>query len=241
MADGSPPLSRGPNAAPPALHAQMLVLWLSPAFPVGAFAFSHGLERLAQSGEVSGRDDLVAWVRDLASHGSLRNDLIVMAQARRAVLAADMARLDAIAELASALQPSSERRLETLTQGGAFAATISAAWPSPATAHLQTAHDGAIAYPVAVGAATADHSIALEPALAAYACAFASNLVSAAIRLGIIGQFDGQRVLADLIADLARAATAASAATLDDLGSAVFLSDIASMEHETQYTRLFRS
>jgi urease accessory protein len=66
-------------------------------------------------------------------------------------------------------------------------------------------------------------------------------LVSAAVRLGPIGQTDGQRILAALMPTIRETAKRASDSTLDDLGSAAFRSDLASLRHETQYTRLFRS
>lgn len=218
-----------------------LFIWLSPAFPTGGFAFSHGLERLAEAGVVGDRASLTGWLRDLSHMGSLRNDLIVLTQAWRAAESGRSGVLDEVAELAFALAPTAERRLETSTQGNAFAMAVDAAWSSPSVRHLQQRHAGRIAYPVAVGAAAGDRAVDLAATLLAYAIAFAGNLVSAAIRLGIIGQFDGQRVLADLVSGLRHAAEAALTATLDDLGGAMLLGDIASMEHETQYTRLFRS
>lgn len=235
MADGS---SAFPASA--TMPAELLI-WLSPAFPVGAFAFSHGLERLAEASAVRDRHTLGDWLDDLSSRGSLRNDLILLARAWRAARVADHAGLDDVAELAAAMCPTPERQLETLTQGGGFAAAILAAWDCASVRGLQERHRARIAYPVAVGAATADRGVALEATLQAFAVAFATNIVSAAIRLGVIGQFDGQRVLAAALPALRRAATLAATSTLADLGGAMFASDIASLEHETQYTRLFRS
>jgi urease accessory protein len=216
-----------------------LFLWLSPAFPVGGFAFSHGLEKLVEDGIVSDRASLGAWLTDLATSGSLRNDLLLLAEAWRAGQAQDTARLIAVAELAAALQPGAERQLETLTQGRGFGAACTAAWEVPSLALL--AQSNRLAYPIAVGAAAADRNIPLAPTLDAYALGFCSNLMSAAIRLSVIGQFDGQRVLADLLPILKAAALDAASGTLDDLGGACFASDLASLAHETQHVRLFRS
>lgn len=218
-----------------------LLIWLSPAFPTGGFAFSHGLERLVETGIVGDRAALTQWLRDLALMGSLRNDLILVATCWRAVATHDCDVLNETAELAVALAPSAERRIETLTQGGGFAAAIDAAWSCPSIRQLLTRRAGAIALPVAVGVATADRAIDIAATLHAYAIGFATNLVSAAIRLSVIGQFDAQRVLAELLPDLEKAADVALHSTLDDLGGAMFLADIASMQHETQHTRLFRS
>jgi urease accessory protein len=221
---------------PPAIDPRLLV-WLSPSFPVGAFAYSHGLELAADRGWVRNRSDLAAWLTDLVTLGSLRNDLVLLAEAWRAATDGD-ARLAAVAELALALQPSAERLLETVTQGTAFVAVVADAW-SAEPLPLPKGQD--VAYPVAVGAITAIQGIALPGALLAFGIAFVSGLVSAAIRLSIVGQTDGQRVIAQLMAPLADIAAWAETSTLDDLGGATLRSDLASLAHETQYSRLFRS
>ena len=143
--------------------------------------------------------------------------------------------------LAAAFAASKERFLETTAQGRAFFDATSAAWPCAALRRLIAAWDGPLAYPVAVGVAAAGHGIAIEPTLAAYLQAIAANLVSAGVRLIPLGQTDGLRVLAALEPIIAAAAKRALASSLDEIGSAAFRADIASMRHETQYTRLFRS
>ncbi|MFM9942252.1 MAG: urease accessory protein UreF [Hyphomicrobiaceae bacterium] len=228
------------SAAMPLVDAR-LVLWLSPTFPVGAYAYSHGLEWAAQKGWVRNRATLTAWLGELLAHGSARNDLILLAQSAAALRAGRLAGLAEINALALALQPSAERYLETQQQGSSFLTAMTAAWDAPLLAPARQAVGEHVAYPVAVGIAVAAHGMTTGGALAAYAMAFTANLVSAAIRLSVIGQTDAQRVLADLLPLAIRAASLAEAATLDDLGSSAFRSDIASLAHETQYTRLFRS
>lgn len=218
-----------------------LFVWLSPSFPVGAFAYSHGLERAAEQGSVKDRATLTDWIGDLVTLGSVRNDLILLASAWRASRAGDEARLAEIAGLAVALQTSTERRLEAVGQGQAFVAAIRASWPCAAIERLKTVWPGEVAYPVAVGVAASGHGIALAPALNAYALAVASNLVSAALRLSLIGHTDGQAVLAELIPAIEAAAHTAASSELDDLGSATFASDLAAIQHETQAARLFRT
>jgi urease accessory protein len=220
--------------------AQLLV-WLSPAFPVGAFAYSHGLEKAVEKGLIKDRATLGAWLEDLIALGSLRNDLIVLAAAWRAANRHNAAELSEVAELAAALQPSAERRLETITQGGSFLLQIDAAWPCATVGLLRAAHAGDVAYPVAVGVTAAGHALPLAPTLLGYGLGFVGNLLSASIRLSVIGQTDGQRLTAALLPQLQEAATRAADSTLDDIGSATFAADLASMQHETQYTRLFRS
>ncbi len=218
----------------------LLLAWLSPAFPVGAFAYSHGLEWAVEAGDIRDASTLQSWVGDLIAFGALANEVILCASAWRAALRADHAALAEVNALALALSPSRERHLETISQGVAFRSTVQAVWPHPVIAAFASLNDD-IAYPVAVGLAAGAHGLGLGAALDAFALSFVSNLVSAAVRLGPIGQTDGQRVIAALIPGLRRCAASALDATLDDLGSACGRSDIASMAHETQYSRLFRS
>ncbi|KRE17751.1 urease accessory protein UreF [Bosea sp. Root381] len=218
-----------------------LMVWLSPSFPVGAFAYSHGLEWAFESGDLHDAATLGDWLEALVTQGSLRNDLVLFSCAARAVTAEDDATLAEIAELALALANSAERRLETATQGNAFVTAVRAAWPCAAIERLRSAWSGDVAYPVAVAAASAGHGLPLAASLEAYGLAFVANLVSASVRLGIVGQTDGQKLTAALVPAIRNAARAAEAATLDDLGACTLRSDIASLRHETQYSRLFRS
>jgi urease accessory protein len=218
-----------------------LMVWLSPSFPVGAFAYSHGLEWAFESGDLHDAVTLRDWLDALVSHGSLRNDLILFACTARAVEANDDGALVEIAELALALANSAERRLETVTQGNAFVAASRAAWPCAAIDRLKAVWSGDVAYPLAVATASAGHGLPLAASLEAYGLAFIANLVSASVRLGIVGQTDGQKITAALMPAVQAAAAAAEPATLDDLGGCALRSDIASLRHETQYSRLFRS
>ena len=185
---------------------------------------------------------LTSWLDDLLVHGSPCNDAILLAAAWRTVGGQASRRAQTLAdinELALALTTSRERHLETVQQGKAFAAAIEAAWPCQALAAL--AEVGEPTYPVAVGVAAAGHGLDLNETVSAYVLAFICNLVSAAVRLGPIGQTDGQKTIASLLARCQALAVGAAASSLDDLGTAAFRSDLASFNHETQYTRLFRS
>ncbi len=153
----------------------------------------------------------------------------------------DLPTLRDIAELAAAFVPSRERHLETSAQGRAFVDIARAAWNCDGLDPLIAACDGPIVYPVAVGLVSAAHGITLTPTIHGFFHALASNWISAGARLIPLGQTDSQRVLASLEPDVAATAARALAASLEDLGSAAFRADLASMRHEAQYTRLFRS
>ena len=209
-----------------------LLAWLSPAFPTGGFAYSHGLEWAVEAGDVRDEATLLAWLADVLAHGSGRSDAILLRHARRA----DAAELPALAAFGAAAAGSRERRAETLGQGEAFA-RAALAWGSPRLALL----DGPLPYPVAVGALAADHGIGEEAVTSAYLQAVATNLISAGVRLVPLGQSAGLRVLAALEETIRAVAEATRGAALEEIGSACFRSDIAAMRHETQHTRLFRS
>ena len=202
--------------------ALKLQAWLSPAFPTGAFAYSHGIEWAVESGDVRDRDSLRDWLDDLLCFGTGRSDAVLV---RAAYNGTD------VAAFARAVAASRERLLETVAQGSAFAAA-SAAWGGTAAGDP---------YPVAFAHLAAAHGIDPDHAVGAYLQAFAANLISAAVRLVPLGQSTGLAVLASLAGTILAVTEETRTATLDDLGSACFRSDIAAMRHETQYTRLFRS
>ncbi len=203
-----------------------LTQWMSPAFPVGAFAFSHGLETAVRDEAVTDADDLLSWLATLLEYGSAYSDVVLLAAAYTT---------DSIAEVqnaAMAFQPSLERFEETSQLGAAFCRTVRDVW------NLDLPD---LAYPVAIGRAAAMREIPLEETATLYSHAFVANLVSAAIRLVPLGQTEGQVVLAKLQEDCRALGANAPTMTLDDLASATFVSDIQSMRHETLSPRTFQS
>jgi urease accessory protein len=218
-----------------------LMTWLSPAFPVGGFSYSSGIEWAVEAGDIIDAASLRDWLGAMLADGSGFCDGVFLAQAHRAVEAGDDAALRDVAELAAAFVSSRERQLETSAQGRAFMEIARAAWSCAALERTVAQCEGILVYPVAVGLVGAAHDIPLPQTLHGYLHALVSNWISAASRLIPLGQTDSQRVLAALEPVVAATASRALIATLDDLGSATFRADLASLRHETQYTRLFRS
>jgi len=208
-----------------------LLTWLSPAFPTGGFAYSHGLEWSVETGDVRDEPTLIAWVETLLTHGALWSDAILLRHSHRGENPSELA------NLATALAPSSERRLETSAQGAAFA-LAAAAWPAAA---LRNWGDAPLPYPIAIDLLAAANAVPEEDTAIAYLHAATATLISAAIRLIPLGQAAGLRAQAALEPAIIATAAATTNATLDDLGTAAWTSDIAAMRHETQYTRLFRT
>lgn len=221
-----------------------LMTWLSPAFPVGAFSYSHGIEYAVEQGLASDPQSLTGWVATILERGGARSDAILFCAAWRAAHEGDEAGLDDIAEQGEVWRGSAEMAVESGGQGNAFLDTVRQVWPDQRMEAWAERLDSAArvpAYGVAVGAVAGWLDVPLRPSLSAYLQAAAANLVSAAVRLIPLGQTDGQRVLAALAPVVRRAADAAEARSLADLGGAAPLIDWTSMRHETQYTRLFRS
>ena len=218
-----------------------LMTWLSPSYPVGSFCYSHGLEYLVEKGSVSDVDGLVRWLNDILLLGSGRNDAILLAHAYNAVLQGNSAALWDAADYAGAIASGAERYRESSTQGRAFAEITMATWGSPSLAEFCASYPGTVAFPIAVGIAAADHQITLPLVLYAYVHAFTANFVSAAVRLVPLGHTDGQRALMLSESAVAAVVEESESGDLSQLFNAAILSDMASMLHETQNARLFRS
>ena len=204
-----------------------LVQWLSPAFPVGSYAYSHGLEWAISAGEVTDAASLKIWVAGVLAEGTGRADAILLAHALQ-----DGADLPGLAALAGALAASRERFVETCDLGRALLA---------ATRALTGDAHPAMPYPVALGAAARGLGLPPEQVVALYLQAFAAGLVMAAVRFVPLGQTEGQQVLAGLHPLSLRLAAEAVTVPLSEIGSGAFRSDLAAMRHETMDVRIFRT
>lgn len=224
--------------------ATRLLTWLSPAFPVGGYSYSHGLEYAIEAGRVCDVPMLVGWIEASLEHGAGRNDAILFDAAWRAEASSDTALLGELLDWGEAFRGTAELALESGAQGQAFLGAVRAAWPDvrlDALAALAAERDRVPAYPVVVGAAMALAGIDVDISRRAYLHAFAANLVSAAVRLIPLGQTDGLRALAALEAMVRSVATGTAGLGIAALGGAAWMVDWCSARHEIQYTRLFRS
>jgi urease accessory protein len=229
-----------------ARHLQLLLAWMSPGFPIGGFAYSHGLEFAIEDRQVTDAATLRQWIEDVLARGSGWNDAVIFARCWDE----DGAALN---ELALALAGTRERYLETTSLGNAFL-QAAGAWVNggnedskhlyfviPAFAGMTMWGSSDAAYPVASGTFCHAAGIERSAALLAYLQGFISSLISVAVRLIPLGQTQGLTVLRDLMPIIAQTAAHAASATLDDLGSSTIGADIAAMKHETQYSRVFRT
>lgn len=223
------PINRAPNSR----DIAMLMQWFSPGYPVGAYSFSHGLEWAVETGDVHDGATMQAWTEAILRHGSGVSDARFVFAAYNVDIGAEdegeLVRIDAIAR---AFAPSKERRLETVQQGRAFCDITTKVW----------GYDlGDLVYPVAVGRAARISDLPIGTCVEMYVQAFMANLVSAAMRIVPLGQTEGQALIAQMTPLCAIIAQDAQTGTLDELSSTAFLGDIASMKHEKQYSRMFRT
>lgn len=235
---------QGEGEFPNSLAVLRLQSWLSPAFPIGAYSYSHGLEWAVETGSVHDRESLIDWLEADLRYGSVRSDAIFFCEAWRRVKAGDHSRLLELAELAAAFRGTSELALEASQQGASCLAILRKAWPDTfldAFAENMAALGVQPALAVVLGAACARNKIGIALALPVFQQSYIANMVTAGMRLIPLGQTDGQLAVAALEGAILESSAEASQATLEDLGSSAFMVDLASMAHETQYTRLFRS
>jgi urease accessory protein len=218
--------------------------WLSPAFPIGSYSYSHGIEWAVDAGAVHDRLSLVAWLEADLCHGSGRNEAIFFSEAWCRAADPDGTKLFEIAELAAAFRGTSEFVLESSQPGQACLAMLSQVWPDRVLDSLaETLRERHVqpALAVVLGARAARLGIPARLALPAFLQSYVANWVTAGVRLIPLGQTDGQLAIAELEEAVLAASAQAASSNIEDLGSAAFMVDLASMAHETQYTRLFRS
>jgi urease accessory protein len=210
-------------------HSSLLLLlnWMSPTFPIGAFAYSHGLEQAIVDGRVSSAADVEEWIAELLQHGSGWNDSVLFAQCWSM-------QVDELNALALALAGSAERYMETTHLGRNFNIAASV-WTGTETSEM------AIAYPIAAGQACMLMGIDQQQALVAYLQGYCSALVSVAVRLVPLGQTNGLVVMRNLAPVVSSTAAKAVATNLDGIGTSCIAAEISAMRHETLPTRVFRT
>lgn len=207
-----------------------LSYWLSPAFPTGAFAYSHGLEFAFETGLIKTRHDFESWLRAVLQDGTGWSDAALCSLSWRAD--GDASVLQALRDFALSLAGSSERMRETIEQGTAFLNAASA-WD------LSIPLAKGTPLPVCVGAATRAAGMGHMAVLPLYIQSITTNLIQAALRMGRFGQDDGVAFTAALEPVIIDQAVKASTASLDDIYTATVIADLAAIEHETLTSRVF--
>lgn len=227
------------------VQALRLQNWFSPAFPIGSFSYSHSLEMVIDNGVITELDDLVQWIEDTLEFGSARTDAILFAEAWHSVSDVfDESRFVEVTEIGAAMRNTSELALESTAQGASFISIISSLTIGVKIEAVKaTLENSGIrpAIPIVSGATCAAHNLPLEPSLIAYLNSFCAMLIAAATKLIPLGQTDAQRATLSVEKAVLATARRALKLKLEDIGGATAMTDIYSMRHETQYSRMFRS
>ena len=218
------------------------LLWLaSPALPVGGFSYSEGLEAAIESGSVQDEASARAWLLDQLHLTLGRSELPLLAQALAAWSAHDAARIVALNAWALNTRESRELRRQTEQMGRSMHDWLRQRAPDDARLATLAQLSPAPAWPIAFALAAAQSGADARDGLLAFGFGWAENMVQAALKAMSLGQSGGQRILAALVAALP--AVVEAALTLPDEERQAFTPMLAilSSQHETQYSRLFRS
>ncbi len=232
-----------PTASTLSSAALLRLIWLaSPALPVGGFSYSESLEAAVESGHVTNEAEARAWLLDQLHLALVRADLAVVAKAFDAWQTHDTARIDALNRWVRTTRESHEMRQQAEQMGRSMLEWLrhSEGQSDPRLASL-AALAPAPTWPVAWALAAVHSGAPVRDALLAHAFGWAENMVQAALKAVPLGQTAGQRILAALSAGMPDAIDRALACADDDRQAFTPMLAILSAQHETQYSRLFRS
>lgn len=218
-----------------------LQTWFSPSYPVGAYTYSHGLENAFEIEAIKNVTEAIDWISDIITNGNGLADAVFLAEAYNAAVDGNDEQLINITEYATAFCATAELRLESESQGAAFLEVIKNVETNPDLHKILTLCPPPYPYAVVVGAAAGAQAIPLPQLITAFLHSFVSNMSSALVRIVPFGQTDGQRIIAALAPLVAQTAQKAITTNYQNLTTSTMMVDLTSMQHETQYTRLFRS
>jgi urease accessory protein len=242
------PPRRGPVAGSAPLAALSLLKLMqlaSPALPVGGFSYSEGLEAAVQAGRFDHPDDVAAWLVDQLHLGLARNDLALVAKAFGAWQRGDAEAIESLNRWVTTTRESHESRQQTEQMGRSLAQWLGNDDNVRDGDTARFAQLGALSpaptWPVAYALAALRTGAPLREGLLAFAFGWAENMVQAALKSVPLGQRAGQRILSRLIAELPAAVDTAERLPSSARQAFTPMLAILSAQHETQYSRLFRS
>jgi len=222
--------------------ALLQLMWLaSPALPVGGFSYSEGLEAAVEAGLVATESDASAWLRDQLHLGLARSDLAVCAKAFLAWQRDDRAEIAELNDWVTTTRETGELRQQTQQMGRSLADWLRNRDAGDARVAALKALPPAPTWPIAFALAAVQTGAPRREALLSFAFGWAENMVQAALKAVPLGQAAGQRVLGALVAELPDAVDAAAALGHRERQAYTPMLAILSAQHETQYSRLFRS
>ena len=226
------------------LTARSLIglMWLaSPALPVGGFSYSEGLEAAVEAGWVHDEASARAWLQDQLGLSLARSEMPVVASAMRAWARADMTRITELNDWVLLTRETAEARQQTLQMGRSLAAWVAQRAPTDARVAQLAQLRPAPTWPLGFALGAALVAAPLQEALLAFGFGWAENMTQAAVKTVPLGQSAGQRVLSALTEAMPAHAHAAARLTDTTRQSFAPMLAILGAQHETQYSRLFRS
>ena len=235
------------NNQPSSSSLLNLLQLASPALPVGAYSYSDGLETLVEAGMVNTQRRLGQWLEQELRYGAIRLETAVMIRAYQSVLSENVEQLGYWNAWLTATKETTELRAQSWQMGNSLMRLLldlSPPLPSAATLSLQdlaSAVGTPCNYAIAFGLAAAYWQIDLTDSVCGYLHSWAANLINAGVKLIPLGQTAGQQLLLELSKDITRCTPELLALEDEQFSSCGWGLALASMAHETQYTRLFRS
>jgi urease accessory protein len=212
---------------------------ISPTLPIGSYSYSEGIEWLVDSDQIKTPQDLEQWLSQELSFGSIRIEAAIMLRACQCVLGQDAGSLHRWNQWFLAARETAELRHQTCQMGHSLAQLLSVLKPD-SQPWIQ-AVEGSCTLPIAFGIAVALMELPPDVALLGYLHSWCNNLLQAGIRLGLLGQTQGQLLLQQLQPGIQRCADEVKHLPDRGLNSFSLGLTLVSMAHENQYSRLFRS
>ena len=201
---------------------QILQIWFSSSFPIGSYAYSHGLESLIDNKKIENKSDVIEFLEAVLFYGTLRNDYIFLKSIYNNLEINDVI-------LSSAT--SKERQIEMISMGNSFRKIMRDSWELHLEDHT--------AFIYCIGKAAIHFNIDLDSLSKFYIQSFISNLITVCVKHIPISQKDGQSINVMFINKIQDFINNSKDLTIDDIGTTFFIGDLFSMKHENQETRIY--
>jgi urease accessory protein len=226
---------------PSATNLLSLLQLASPALPIGAYSYSEGIEALVHSGQIASAEVFGQWVEAELQRGAIRLEAAVMGRAFQAWQQNEGAALEHWNNWLSAVRDGEELRLQSWQMGRSLLRLVGDLEPTGLDPLPEALRTGSCNFAIAFGITAALWQLSLPETTLVFLHSWAANLISAGVRLVPLGQTEGQRLLRRLADPLQQSAAGIQGLTDDQLFACSWGLSLASMAHETQYSRLFRS
>ena len=201
---------------------QILQIWFSSSFPIGSYAYSHGIEALIDEKKITNKNEVKEYLNALLNYGTLRNDYIFIKSLYNGY---------EINELILASASSKERKIEMIDIGNSFRKILNDSW------NFELPNNTSYIYCLAK--AGIHFNICFDDLIKFYLQSFISNLINACVKHIPMSQKDGQTLNVYFIEIIQKFLSHSKELTLNDIGTTFFIGDIYSIKHENLKTRIY--